>query len=64
MFFTAWNVGWVLQATKGYAAKVVNPGGVEIWKSGGGDASGLLRDLDEFLDQLRILLEERAVDDQ
>src|SRR5438105_3810210 len=25
-------IGWVLGAAKGYAAKIVNPGGVEIWK--------------------------------
>jgi formylmethanofuran dehydrogenase subunit A len=25
-------VGWLLQATKGYAVKLVNPGGVELWK--------------------------------
>ncbi|HVN53189.1 MAG TPA: formylmethanofuran dehydrogenase subunit A [Anaerolineaceae bacterium] len=24
--------GWLLQATKGYAIKLVNPGGVELWK--------------------------------
>lgn len=27
-------VGWLLNATKGYACKLVNPGGVEAWKSG------------------------------
>lgn len=27
-------VGWLINATKGYAAKLVNPGGVEAWKSG------------------------------
>ena len=26
--------GWLLNATKGYALKVVNPGGVEAWKQG------------------------------
>ena len=26
-------VGWLLGAAKGYAAKLVNPGGVEVWKS-------------------------------
>ncbi|MBN2318932.1 MAG: formylmethanofuran dehydrogenase subunit A [Acidobacteria bacterium] len=26
-------VAWLLQATKGYAIKMVNPGGVEMWKS-------------------------------
>jgi len=25
---------WLLQAVKGYAIKIVNPGGVEMWKSG------------------------------
>ena len=41
-------VGWLLGAAKGYAAKIVNPGGVEIWKSGGGDASGLDATVDHF----------------
>jgi formylmethanofuran dehydrogenase subunit A len=27
-------VGWLLGAAKGYACKLVNPGGVEAWKSG------------------------------
>jgi len=26
--------GWLLNATRGYAMKVVNPGGVEVWKQG------------------------------
>lgn len=26
-------IGWLLSAAKGYAAKLVNPGGVEVWKS-------------------------------
>ena len=26
--------GWLLNATRGYGLKVVNPGGVETWKSG------------------------------
>ena len=34
-------VGWLLNSTKGYAAKIVNPGGVEVWKSGGGNTHGL-----------------------
>jgi formylmethanofuran dehydrogenase subunit A len=28
-------VGWLLHAAKGYAVKLVNPGGVEVWKQGG-----------------------------
>ncbi|HTI50431.1 MAG TPA: amidohydrolase family protein, partial [Planctomycetaceae bacterium] len=41
-------IGWLLNAAKGYAAKIVNPGGVEIWKSGGGDAHGLDSPVDHF----------------
>jgi formylmethanofuran dehydrogenase subunit A len=33
-------VAWLLQAVKGYAVKLVNPGGVELWKSLG-NAHGL-----------------------
>jgi formylmethanofuran dehydrogenase subunit A len=32
---------WMLQATRGYALKIVNPGGVENWKSGAGHDTGL-----------------------
>ncbi len=41
-------VAWLLNATKGYAVKLVNPGGVEIWKSTGGNASGLDDLVDHF----------------
>ena len=35
-------IGWLLGATKGYAPKLVNPGGVEAWKSlRGGNVHGL-----------------------
>jgi formylmethanofuran dehydrogenase subunit A len=34
-------VAWLLNSAKGYAAKLVNPGGVEVWKSGGRNATGL-----------------------
>ena len=34
-------VGWLLGAAKGYAAKLVNPGGVESWKSGIGNTDTL-----------------------
>ena len=33
-------VSWLLRATRGYAIKLVNPGGVENWKYGG-DVTGL-----------------------
>src|SRR5216110_2158511 len=29
-------VAWLLGTTRGYAIKIVNPGGVAVWKSGGG----------------------------
>src|SRR5262249_50675073 len=32
---------WLLGSAKGYGMKLVNPGGVEIWKEGGGNASAL-----------------------
>jgi formylmethanofuran dehydrogenase subunit A len=35
-------VAWMLEATKGYAIKVVNPGGIEAWRWGGN-----LRHLDD-----------------
>lgn len=41
-------VAWLLGAAKGYAAKIVNPGGVEIWKSKGGNANGIDDKLDYF----------------
>jgi formylmethanofuran dehydrogenase subunit A len=34
-------VGWLLDAAKGYAVKLVNPGGVEQWKCGLGNISDL-----------------------
>jgi formylmethanofuran dehydrogenase subunit A len=34
-------IAWLLGATKGYGLKVVNPGGVEMWKERAGDAAGL-----------------------
>jgi formylmethanofuran dehydrogenase subunit A len=33
--------GWLLGATGGYAIKIVNPGGIEAWKSGQRNLSGL-----------------------
>jgi formylmethanofuran dehydrogenase subunit A len=34
-------VAWMLGATGGYAVKIVNPGGIEAWKAGGRNVSGL-----------------------
>lgn len=33
--------GWLINATKAYALKIVNPGGVEAWKAGNNDLTGL-----------------------
>ena len=41
-------IAWLLNSTKGYTAKLVNPGGVEIWKSGGGNARGIDDTVDHF----------------
>ncbi len=42
-------VGWLLGAAKGYAAKLVNPGGVEVWKHhASGNVSGLDQSVDAF----------------
>jgi formylmethanofuran dehydrogenase subunit A len=34
-------VGWLLGSAKGYGIKAVNPGGVEAWKAGSGNVTGL-----------------------
>jgi formylmethanofuran dehydrogenase subunit A len=44
-------VGWLLTATKGYAAKIVNPGGVEMWK---GRAAGNVETVDSVVDHFGI----------
>ena len=42
-------IGWLLDAAKGYAPKLVNPGGVEVWKSHqAGNVSGLDQKVDHF----------------
>jgi len=41
-------VAWLLGAAKGYAAKLVNPGGVEVWKSTGGNTTGIDDAVDHF----------------
>lgn len=42
-------LGWLLQATRGFAIKAVNPGGVEVWKSRGlGNVSGIDDRIDYF----------------
>lgn len=44
-------VGWLLGATRAYAAKLVNPGGIENWKS---SPSGNVRDLDTAVDHFGV----------
>ena len=34
-------IAWWLQATGGYGVKLVNPGGVEMWKRGNGNVTSL-----------------------
>jgi formylmethanofuran dehydrogenase subunit A len=34
-------VAWLLAAARGYGVKVVNPGGVEVWKDSGGNVTGI-----------------------
>ncbi len=41
-------IAWLLHSTKGFTAKLVNPGGVEIWKSGGGNARGIDDTVEHF----------------
>ena len=51
-------VAWLLGAAKGYAVKVVNPGGVEAWKSGVGNLDNLDETVQHFnLTPRQILVE-------
>lgn len=44
-------IGWLLSSTKGFAPKLVNPGGVEVWKS---HASGNVSGLDSVVDHFEV----------
>ncbi|MCH8840873.1 MAG: formylmethanofuran dehydrogenase subunit A, partial [Planctomycetes bacterium] len=44
-------VAWLLSSAKGFAPKLVNPGGVEVWKH---HASGNVHGLDEEVDHFRV----------
>ncbi len=44
-------VAWLLGATKGYAPKLVNPGGVEVWKQ---QASGNVNGIDQSVDHFGV----------
>ncbi len=41
-------LAWLLQMTKGYSCKLVNPGGVEVWKRTGGNATGIDETVEHF----------------
>ncbi len=44
-------IAWLLSSAKGFAPKLVNPGGVEVWKH---HASGNVHGLDEEVDHFRV----------
>ncbi len=49
-------IAWLLNASKGYAVKIVNPGGVEVWKQTGGNASHLDSIVSQFNVTPRMIL--------
>lgn len=51
---------WLLSAAKAYAIKLVNPGGVEVWKEGGGNVSGLDDNVPAFGCTPRQIIQELA----
>ena len=54
-------VGWLLGAAKGYAAKLVNPGGVEVWKHHqAGNVAGIDSMVDHFDVTPRQIIREMA----
>ena len=54
-------VAWLLNAAKGYAVKLVNPGGVEVWKChASGNVSGLDDNVDYFNVTPRQIMREMA----
>jgi formylmethanofuran dehydrogenase subunit A len=58
-------VAWLLNATRAYGVKVVNPGGVERWKQGQGNVTSLDDDVPGFGVTPRLILTElaRAIDE-
>src|SRR4051794_31007417 len=44
-------IGWLLTASKGFAAKLVNPGGVEVWKN---RQAGNVDDIDSVVDHFGV----------
>lgn len=58
-------IAWLLNAAKGYACKLVNPGGVEVWKTTGGNAKSIDDNVPHFNVSPRAILREvtRTVDE-
>lgn len=58
-------LGWLLTASRGYGLKVVNPGGVEVWKQGHNGMAGLDDPVDGFNTTPRDIVREvaRAADE-
>lgn len=58
-------VAWLLESTGGYACKIVNPGGVEVWKTSGADAKTIDSPIEQFHVTPRAILKQltRAVDE-
>jgi formylmethanofuran dehydrogenase subunit A len=58
-------LGWLLTASRGYGLKVVNPGGVEVWKQGHNGMAGLDDPVDGFNTTPRQIVREvaRAADE-
>jgi formylmethanofuran dehydrogenase subunit A len=58
-------LGWLLDAAKGYGIKAVNPGGVEVWKTSGGNITGLDQVVPSFgvtARQILVALAQAALD--
>lgn len=51
---------WLLSAAKAYAIKLVNPGGVEVWKEGGGNVAGLDDEVPAFKCTPRQIIQDLA----
>lgn len=53
-------VAWLLSAAKGYAVKLVNPGGVEVWKAGQGNIINIDEEVPAFRVTARQIIAELA----
>ncbi len=53
-------IAWLLNAACGYAVKLVNPGGVEVWKTTGGNAKSIDDPVEHFHVSPRQIIREAA----